>query len=185
MFDNNFIKAVKQRQYHYFGNIVDVDYDWYSFVKLLSTHPNKDVYWFDDKKRVQVVGAHTRPKNPDFSKRICDELSVLFPKNIISLLPFAGFTSDHKSLDIHRDGMDVLYLQVLGEVNWSIWEPKEDCDQDNIKDESIVDRVWERKFTAGDLIWIPRGVYHHVEPLGPRVGFSFGVEGKVDPSTYI
>lgn len=180
----DWMQAVKDRQFFHFGNIVDVDYNWYDFIKFLVTHPyQSDINWTDEKKRVFFRGAHMRPSLPKFAKELYADLKITFHKNDITLIPFAGFTDDHKSLEIHNDGMDVLYLQVLGEINWSFWEPTEDVTY--IMQPHQGKMIWQEKLTPGDLVWIPRGVWHHVEPLSPRVGFSFGVEGTPDPSTYV
>lgn len=187
MFNNeSFLNDVRNKQYHYFGNIINVDYDWYRFVKLVSTHPNKSVKWMDDRKLVDLTNAAARPSLPKFAHNILKDLATTFHKNGPSLVPFAGFTDDHESLQIHRDSMDVLYLQVLGEIRWSIWQPDEPVLAPmHVIQPAEGEQIWEAKFSPGDLIWIPRGVWHHVTPLGPRVGFSFGVEGDPDPSTYI
>jgi ribosomal protein L16 Arg81 hydroxylase len=52
-------------------------------------------------------------------------------------------------------------------------------------DSGIGEKTWENVMIPGDAIWIPRGTFHHVSPRSGRVGFSFGVEGKPEPSTYI
>ena len=48
------------------------------------------------------------------------------------------------------------YWQVQGKTKWKF------------DDESHI-------LNSGDLIIIPKGVYHNVKPLGPRVGISMSI----------
>lgn len=189
MFDSEeFKEAVRNKQYYHFGNVLDFEYNWYDYMKLVATHPENIRKFVDEKKRVELAKAHERAKLPRFAKDILINMRKMFTKNHSTLVCFSGMT-DHRSLDIHKDSMDVLYLQVLGEITWEIWQPTEEKDDGSFKKETTK-RVWHKRFTSGDLIWIPRGTYHQVVPHGARVGFSFGVEdhtgkNKIDPSTYI
>ena len=187
---------VRDRRYGYLGNIGDIDYDWYKFAKLVATHPHPKTKWTDDKKRVELSYADTRPSLPTFAHDIVNNLGATFPENTPTLVAFAGFTSDHQSISIHRDIMDVFYVQVVGEVRWEIWEPSaawfKGLEKDVEGEASLFNiqpdqgtKIWEKNLSPGDAVWVPRGVWHQVIPFGPRIGFSFGLEGQPDPSTYI
>lgn len=188
LFNEEFKNSCRQKKFHYFGGVIPVEYSWYEYTKLISTHM-KDMLKFNDaKQRVDLIQLHQRESIPSFAKNILNELNKTFNKNTASLIAFSGW-DNHQSFDIHKDTMDVLYLQVIGNITWQIWEsdsPKKDLNPE--EDEATM--VWEKNMSPGDLIWIPRGVYHKVNPHGPRVGFSFGVENKsklteVNPAWYI
>lgn len=185
MISEDFLQSVRDRKVHDFGNIIDVsDYDWYRFVKLIATHPNRNVVFTDPKQRVEIKECVQRPALPRFAKNIILTLNETFydPGNVTTLVILGGFDASHKSFGIHKDVMDVFYVQVLGEINWSIWE----TDSPNPRiEESEGKQVWKDKFTPGRAIWIPRGTFHNIEPLSARVGFSFAIEKHPDPSTYI
>ena len=57
--------------------------------------------------------------------------------------------------------MDVYFWQIQGSTKWEF---------DSL---SYI-------LNPGDLIYVPRGVYHSVFPLTPRVGISFGAEISPD-----
>lgn len=58
----------------------------------------------------------------------------------------------------HKDEVDVYYWQVQGKTVWDV--------------EGLGENILE----PGDLIFIPRGVFHHVKPLTPRAGISMSRE---------
>lgn len=185
MFDEKFLQDVRDEQFHFFDKNIKLDYTWYQFLKLLKTHPDKITSFNDEAMRFSLTALQHRAMIPRFAKNILSELRNTFPQNTISLIAFGGLDMDHRSFKVHRDGMDVLYVQVLGNIDWSIWEAYEDTDA------FYPHHTWEGKqihkqtMIAGDAVWIPRGTHHHVHPLSGRVGFSFGVEGQPNPSTYI
>jgi ribosomal protein L16 Arg81 hydroxylase len=168
-------------KYYYYPQSIEFSYNLYDYMRYFYDHPKDITMWNDLKENLNLVKMEERPSTPDFAKKILKELKTTFYKNKISLHSFSGFTNTSKSFDIHRDTMDILYLQVIGEIEWSIWESK--LDQRIINsDEGKC--IFKEVFRPGDMIWVSRGTFHHVKPLSPRVGFSFGVEGP-DPSTYV
>jgi hypothetical protein len=184
VFDNeSFLENVRNRQYYYFGNVIDTgDFNLFKYIRLLDSHPPKDTHWQEEKETVWLNKLAGRESSPIFIKKIMNDLKKTFTLNNINCHTYSGFTETSESFGIHKDKMDVLYLQSIGSVIWSVWE------SDINKSEILPEQgkcVFKETFTPGDLIWIPRGTYHHVKPLGPRVGFSFGVENNLDPSTYI
>ena len=186
--DNLFTDEVKQKirdkQYHHFGNIIDiVDFDMFDFSYLLRTHQEKDLVWRSDKRRIEMEGLERRGRTPTFAKDILKQLRKTFPQNYASLHGFYGPTIDSQSFNIHRDAMDVLYLQVIGEINWVVLDDGGGTDLTPDQSKCTVVEKWH--FKPGDLIWIPRGVIHFVDGITPRVGFSFGVENDPDPATYV
>lgn len=185
MLDEKFLQSVRNKQFHFFGNKVTTEYNWYQFIKLLKTHPDGLLTFNDEAKRFQLSALETRSKVPEFAKQLLSDLKNTFNLNRTSLIAFGGLDVDHESFKVHRDGMDVLYVQVLGSVDWSIWKSYQDQDYFYPSDTAEGSKIWEQTLIPGDAIWIPRGTYHHVRPLSGRVGFSFGIEKEPNPSTYI
>lgn len=180
MFTENFLQSIRNRKYH--TGHIQLDYDMYDFLKYAYSHPSNYAIWYDNEKRLSLEGMETRGKTPQFAKDIIQTLKQNFTKNNITCHAFSGFTEESKSFKIHKDRMDVFYLQVVGEIEWSIW--KSDLNDSIIEPENGK-CVFKEKFIPGNYIWIPRETYHFVEPITPRVGFSFGVENDPEPSTYI
>lgn len=187
LFTEKVLEKVRRKQYHHFGNVVDtLGWDMFHFTKLLWSHPKEHIVFLDEFKRIELNQLQLRGSMPDFSKIIYRELKEVFHKHQITNLGFYGPQINSESLRIHADGMDVLYLQVIGEINWSVWKKTDLKHRGNFMPHDEVGEmldVWH--FTPGDLIWIPRGTYHRVEAWGPRLGFSFGVEGSGDPCEYV
>jgi ribosomal protein L16 Arg81 hydroxylase len=187
MFDETFLTHVRNRNYYHSKPYDTFDYDMYGFTKYLVSHPLDLTEWIDHRKRVTLRDMHLRNQTPSFAKDIHKALAKTFYKNSITLHGFAGFTSDSESHSVHRDKEDVLFLNVIGSINWSIWESEDwkDYTVDSMTDWSTGVVKFDKVFTPGDLIWVPRGTWHLVKPNCARVGFSFGIEGDIDPSTYI
>lgn len=185
MFPERFKEAVRKKHYYFFGNVIDTDgFDWYAFMRLLYTHPQQAIAFADDARRIELRRLQDRGRAPDFAKKLNKDLKELFKQNLVSNIAFCGPDLHHRSFKIHRDTMDVIYLQVLGSIEWSIWNS--DCGLDSFSfPDQPATLISKLKMVPGDMIYVPRGMYHHVDPLSSRVGFSFGVEGRPDPSTYI
>lgn len=180
MFDTEFLKNAREGNYH--TGFLDIGYNMYEYIQYLKEHPEKLTLYQNDKKRITLLGMEKRSSTPSFAKEIVSKLRSTFYKNNISLYSFSGFTQDSKSFEIHKDKMDVLYLQVIGEINWSIWTSE--LNEGNITPEQG-SCIFKEKFVPGNWIYIPRGTYHFIEPITPRVGFSFGIESDPDPKEYI
>lgn len=174
-------KHISSREYYTTHNHIE-NYDMYDFLKYIIEHPIDQMQFVDHKKRLMAFRMEARPSTPQFAKDIIDELRKTFYNNSISLYSMVGFTNDSESHPIHKDVMDVLYLQAIGEVEWSIWNSDS---QDSHIESNEGECIFSIKLSPGDAIWVPRNIFHFVKPLCPRVGFSFGVEGPIDPSTYI
>lgn len=182
MFNENALKSIRNREIVIGYTTPDWDYDMYDLISYMNTQPEKFKIWEPKNRRLGLTKMEARKSTPDFAKNIIKDLKNTFYKNHISCHAYCGFTEYSKSFDIHKDRMDVLYLQVIGNIEWSIW--KSDSNKTNITPDQG-SCILKEKFMPGKWIWVPRGTYHLVEPIDPRVGFSFGVENNPDPSTYI
>tara|TARA_B110000285_G_C15141573_1_gene631084 strand:+ start:7701 stop:8102 length:402 start_codon:yes stop_codon:yes gene_type:complete len=90
--------------------------------------------------------AHKMP----FVKKVLDDLKLNVAHTYINI------TENGDTFGRHCDDVEVYYWQVQGKTKWKF------------DDESHI-------LNSGDLIIIPRGVYHNVKPLGPRVGISMSI----------
>jgi len=187
LFTEEVLEKVRHKQYHHFGNVVDtLGWDMFYFSKMLWSHPKEHIKFMDSFKRIELNQLQLRGSIPEFSKIIYRELKKVFHKHEITMLGFYGPEVGSESFRIHADGMDVLYLQVIGEIVWSVWRRYDNAESKNFLPEDEEGEMLDAwHFTPGDLIWIPRGTYHRVEAAMPRLGFSFGVEGPGDPCKYV
>jgi len=205
--NNSFINDVRAGKPHFFGKINKVkDFTFVDWVRLIEGHPKED-YNSDKKKKLKVYKYNTntielrhlerRASLPPFAQDLLKRMQKTFHKNHITAIGFGSFTADAESFKIHRDRMDVVYLQVLGRVKLSLWNPTVPVSpvhntlispEDTFNPKSDLDKAekfWERVFEPDQLLWIPRGTYHYIEPLETRLAISFGIEGPTNPKTYI
>ena len=167
-------EAIRTRQWSFMPSYVsNIEYDAYHFTRFVASHPSDKIKWADDKKKFFLLDCHLRGRLPQFAKDQIQILQQLFYQNTMSLVIFAGLNKESQSSPIHKDGMDVFYIQVHGNITWQIYTD----------DEQTV--LFETKMVPGDAMWVPRGIKHQVLQDQPRVGYSFGCEGKPEPSTYI
>lgn len=189
MFDEDFLNAVRQKRHYRIDYPEKIDYSWDEFLPFLDSHPSNKIKINPEKINFNLLRLESRASSPLFVKDIISRLKKTFPKNNITAHAFGGLTRKSESFKIHRDAMDVFYLQVLGEIEWSVWKPN-NVDWHNDKNYQNLsskegEKIFTERFTRGKMIWIPRGTYHLVQPYTSRIGISFGVEGKLDPSTYV
>ncbi len=71
---------------------------------------------------------------------------------------YFNVTSQSKTFGKHDDTIDVYFWQVKGKSKW------------------IIEDTQEYILEEGDLIYIPKGIFHDVTPLGPRAGISMSYE---------
>lgn len=165
----------------------ELELDWNSMINLFDNHPMDKIGGNVDKMNYTLLQFEKRPSIPKQLEDMVKQLREKFYKNTVSLICFGSFGKTAKSFNIHRDTMDVIYMQGLGEVDFSIWDankPDLPSNLDHGGREDVTQR-FKKRFKKYDICWIPRGTYHLIQPIGTRVGFSFGIEGKPDPSTYI
>ena len=86
---------------------------------------------------------------------VAKELGCMFAHSYINFLKSSRTFGDH------NDTMTVRFWQGEGMTKWLV----------NGNEEYILN--------PGDLIIIPKGVYHNVKPLTPRFGISMSDEGVV------
>ena len=80
---------------------------------------------------------------------------------------YASPKANSKSFPAHADGTENFLFHTEGKTKWTIYKDK--------KDKEVLE-----KFTldAGDLLYIPIGVYHKVETIGPRILVSIHFQNK-------
>lgn len=147
-----------------------VDTTWDKFIKLVDKITDGGHYNNSSSKwRVDLLAL----QDQDCWKLLGQEaydvqraLQNIFTEHTITLIAFTGFTANNRSFPVHRDGMDVVLLQALGNVH------VEHQDKKNHVSMSYF-------MQPGDLTFIPRGVDHRIIPHGSRVTYSFGIEGEV------
>ncbi len=70
---------------------------------------------------------------------------------------YFNISTNAETFGKHKDTMDVYFWQCQGVTKWIV------------EDDEVI-------LNPGDLIYIPKGVYHNVIPLTPRLGVSMSNE---------
>lgn len=97
----------------------------------------------------------------DFLQAISISHNPFRKKQTYSAFNFFSLCSNSETLGRHNDVMDVWCWQILGATHMTV-EGKR--------------KTFEKVLEPGELIYIPRGMYHNTKPLGPRSLISFGSE---------
>ena len=92
----------------------------------------------------------------DEAHKIISVKNVLDDLKLVTAHLYMNISEDGDTYGRHCDDVDVYYWQVQGKTMWKF---------DN---ETYI-------LNSGDLIIIPKGVYHNVVPLGPRAGISMSI----------
>jgi mannose-6-phosphate isomerase-like protein (cupin superfamily) len=92
---------------------------------------------------------------------ILKEIENNNPNNSYSAHVYISLSKESKTFGKHKDESDVWYWQCIGSTQWKIFEFNE-----------TISYILE----PGDIIYVPRGIFHDVIPLSPRVGISFGLD---------
>lgn len=87
-----------------------------------------------------------------------DNQQYIKKKHTPNIALYMSLAPNAFSHGIHRDVTDVYHWQQLGTTKWVVY--------DNGK------HTYD--LTPGDILFIPKGMYHDTLPLSPRVGISVG-----------
>lgn len=108
-----------------------------------------------------------------FTEELQQELAGAVQINL-----YASWRKD-TAFDLHWDRHDVFVLQLAGAKHWKVYEPtrlhplKNDAD---ITPPPSEPPVWDGLLTAGDLLYLPRGWWHTVNPVDePSLHLTVGL----------
>ena len=82
-----------------------------------------------------------------------------------------------RALDLHWDDHDVLAVQLLGRKKWAVYGMTRRHPLSLESPEPpATEPLFEEPLEAGDVLYVPRGWWHHVFPLGePSIHLTFGI----------
>ena len=84
----------------------------------------------------------------------------LFSNNCVTAHLYVSLTEISKTFGKHNDNVPVFFWQCIGITRWTVYE----------------DKQYVYDLMPGEMLYIPKEVYHNTEPITPRVGISFGIE---------
>jgi cupin superfamily acireductone dioxygenase involved in methionine salvage len=99
-----------------------------------------------------------------FVKQVHSRFSLCFKDQKVVTCQLFGCTKIENSGQIiykHEDRENNIYWQGKGKTRWRLYDSLEN-------EQPFMDIVLEEK----DILYVPGGTYHYVEPITPRFGFS-------------
>lgn len=108
------------------------------------------------------------PKTSDHYKHkdyYIKEISEIYQGELTDINAVFSVTDWDKSSTRHRDNADVLNLQCLGRTKW-------------VTSATYDSEPTEHFLDPGDIIFIPRELWHEVSAIGPRANLIFGFEAN-------
>ena len=156
--DKNFLEKRNNHQ-HYFFNVdeEELTLSWDTVIQCLNFNTINNIPY----KLLSNYGIVLfNLNNIDVIKRILKEFSLLDTNVPSTAHLYISFTEVSDTFGRHKDKSDVLFWQSIGSTKWVIEEGA---------------KTYTYVLKQNDFIYIPRGMYHTVVPLTPRVGVSFGL----------
>lgn len=88
------------------------------------------------------------------------QLGKTFKPEPISAHYYVSMSEESKTFGMHKDNSCVFLCQAIGSTKVTV------VDENEIS----------YNLEVGDVLYIPRGMYHNTQPLTPRVNVSFGID---------
>jgi hypothetical protein len=171
---SDYINAKHNEDYYHFGFVEVPSPDWQmvlNFLDLAISNSKTE----NSKQECRELKNHgfifnfplDQPENNPifkaFLRAIADSHNRFRGRQIFTAFNFLSLSSISETLGRHNDVMDVWCWQVLGKTHMTV-EGKR--------------RIFDKVLEPGELIYIPRGMYHTTRSMGPRSLISFGAEDK-------
>jgi hypothetical protein len=120
---------------------------------------NKDIFKYQDK----LGFVCHKFDNIDIVKIFLEKIAKNHHRKnqTFTALSYISLSSESTTYGRHNDVMDVWCWQMTGYTLWKVEGKK---------------RNFEKVLEPGELIYVPRGMWHDTKPITPRAGLSFGSE---------
>jgi len=158
-----FLEARKNKKHQFFPQSADDQLSWEEVVDCVNYNVVNDIYM--RKLNNLTIILHDASINPKIAK-ILEVFGKFEPTVPCTAHMYISLSKLSETFGWHKDKGDVVFWQAIGSTKFSVREP---------------DKLYEYNMQPGDMIYVPRGMMHNTEPMGPRVGISMGLEyGKYD-----
>lgn len=111
-------------------------------------------------------------------RALCDEVASFTNADTTANAYFAF--SGEGSFGAHWDTHDVMAIQLIGKKHWRIYPPTYQCPLPGQTSKSFgatcpEEPVFDGLLEAGDLLYLPRGWWHEVLPIGETLHVAIGI----------
>ena len=144
-------------RHYYFGNQVLPEIEWSTIIDIFNYCAVNNL---PVKKLPNTGFVFEHHNNVKEIVELQELYSKLEPNLPCTVHIYVSFLEISATFGRHKDTSDVLFWQAIGATQWEI------------EDNGIHSYILKQN----DMIYIPRGMYHNVKPLTPRVGISLGID---------
>lgn len=138
-------------------------------------------YWKNDSSLILIKGS----KLTDNINCIASSIENFYSDNFTDSTSDAHFycSPNKKSVSFacHADTDDNFLIHSIGKVSWNVyavWNKDIGKNTLSTEEESDLIPVIEQTLTIGDVLYVPKGLFHKGKPMGPRVSISIPVNEK-------
>lgn len=169
--DPNYINSRNNEDYYHFGHVgipvpswdlVLAEVDREMNIQSETKDPNI-IKHFNNYSIVIHQAQAIHPIVSDFLDEIENSNKKFRKKQTYTAIGYISLSSLSSTYGRHKDVMDVWCWQILGSTHWKVEGRK---------------RNFDKVLEPGEMIYVPRGMWHDTKPMGPRVNISFGSEDK-------
>lgn len=164
-------KAMEDGVPHVLHNVIPQErlFDWNMVVRVIDDHDRKFHDTRDHNRYLRaggfVVHRIEDSKHLQYWAALAHEINREYPSPDSSIHMYGSLTANSETYGVHRDTADVFYFGICGIVTWEAHNNEEGTDPFLVVD-----------IKPGDVIFMPRGVWHNTIPRKNRVGISMGRE---------
>lgn len=164
--------------------------DW-NFFKKETMRPWYDIakihkLWQGDSSMIITKASQmTRGLNA-IAESIEDGYEALGEKRSVDSHLYCSSKKDAYSFECHADNDDNFLVHMIGSVRWTVYATfNKDLGRNTatVEQEKDMIPVIEEVLYPGDLLYIPRGLFHKAEANSPRVSVSFPVATRQNRMT--
>jgi hypothetical protein len=165
--DSNYIAARNNEDYYHFGHIRVKLPSWEEILaefdreyKIHLETGNKDIFKYQERLGFVIHEMQAIPIVNQILRDISRSHNIRQNQRFTAL-GYISLSSESATYGRHNDVMDVWCWQMQGYTLWKVEGRKMN---------------FEKVLEPGELIYVPRGMWHDTKPMTPRAGLSFGSE---------
>ena len=165
--DSNYISSRNNEDYYHFGHIGAPLPSWEEIFaefdreyKIHLETGNKDIFKYQERLGFVLHEMQAIPIVNQILRDISRSHNIRKNQHFTAL-GYISLSSESATYGRHNDVMDVWCWQMTGYTLWKVEGRK---------------RNFEKVLEPGELIYVPRGMWHDTKPMTPRAGLSFGSE---------
>ena len=162
-------------------------FGWGTAVRLIDDHETKYCDELDHNKYCSKGGfvVHKLDSCPymQYWAALNHEIFKAYGGRAHSVHMYGSLTKNAETFGIHRDTADVFYVGIIGRLFWEAYRDEDVKEYAPDESTGIVQRAsrvndpfFKEEVYPGDIVYMPRGMWHNTIPLKNRVGISMGRE---------